>query len=108
MALQRNVASDGAPLKACSPESAGPWAKSYPDLVSFLCSLAWPGGDSRVTGTVMLMTEHGLWKAWVNDRDATQSAFASADSLPGLLKAVEEGLGGKGMDWRVPREGKRK
>lgn len=59
-----------------------------------------------MTGTVLVFAEDGKWKACLNDRDGGYYAFASSDSLVGLVEALERGLKGGGLDWRKSK-GKR-
>lgn len=73
----------------------------FPTVWEFLSACVWPDGSSRVTGTILLLTESGMVKAAVHDRDAGISTFVSAKSLTGLLTALEEGLGGEGLEWRA-------
>lgn len=47
-----------------------------------------------------MFCEDGKWKACVTDKDAGYYAFTSADTLDGLLEAVERGLAKEGLDWR--------
>jgi hypothetical protein len=103
--IARNKAQDGQPSKGVAEKSGGDWEKAYPALCEFLCKSSWEDGESRTTGTVMLMTEAGLWKAWVNDRDAGLSAFVSSGTLPGLLKSLDKGVESGQLDWRVPKNG---
>lgn len=104
MALKRNSVDGGAPQRPLLEGSAGPWEKSFPNVVEFLSSCSWPDGTARSTGTVMLMVESGLWKAWVHDRDASLGAFVSGENLQLLLKRLNEGLESGGLDWRPDRK----
>jgi hypothetical protein len=103
--IARNKAADGQPLKTVAEKSGGDWEKTHPSLCEFLCKSTWEDGTSRTTGTVMLMTEAGLWKAWVNDRDSGLSAFVSSGTLLGLLKSIDKGVESGQLDWRVPKNG---
>jgi len=71
-----------------------------PHVVEFLTRSIWGPGDPRQPGTIMLFAEGGVWKAWVNDRDAGLSACTSAGCLIDLLSRVEEGLRDDNLDWR--------
>lgn len=103
MPLQRRSdppPSDGAGV---SGPAAGDWGKWYPLLVEFLSRTAWEDGKKRDTGTVMLMFEGGRWKAYVNDRDRSESCFVTGPSPDGLLSVIEELLATGGGDWRPSR-----
>lgn len=102
--IARNVKSDGGPQKAIAEKSGGDWEKLYPSLVEFLCRQTWEDGTSRTTGTVMLMVEGGLWKAWVHDRDSAHGTFVSSGTLSGLLKTIDKGVETGQMDWREDRK----
>lgn len=83
------------------PESA--YWLGFPSVIEFLSVSKWADGTSRSTGTIMVFMEAGLWKAWVNDRDACQACFLAAQTVQELLERVEEAVStGKG-DWRAQR-----
>ena len=79
-----------------------------PTVVEWLTVLKWPDGKERATGTLMVLAENGVWKAWAHDRDAGMSAWVSAGSLLDLLTTLEEGLGGDSMNWRSDNKQRRK
>lgn len=92
------------PTSACSGGGADAakdefLARNYPTLHEWL-TLCGLGGTQRKTGTILVFAEEGKWKACTNDRDGGFYAFTSADSLEGLLGALERGLKGGGLDWR--------
>lgn len=72
----------------------------YPGLAEFLSSVAWTAEEARETGTVLICTGDGRWRAWLNDRDGGVTAWVSAGTLTGLLDALEQGLVGGGLEWR--------
>jgi len=72
-------------------------------LWDFLSDAKWEDGVDRQLGTLMILVEDGLVKAWVHDRDASCSAWVSADSLQGLLEAVSRGLEKDSLEWRKDR-----
>jgi len=84
---------------------AGDFWRTWPILGGFL-TLTGVGGANRKTGTLLIFAEDGRWKACLNDRDGGNYCFASADTVEGLLEALERGLKGGGLDWRVSK-GKR-
>jgi len=107
MALQRRQAAKAAAadgFAAADPDVAK-WA---PTLVEWLTLLAWEGGDKRKTGTVMLLAENGVWKAWVHDRDGGRSAWVSGGSLLDLVDAVERGIADDSLTWRDDAKGRGK
>jgi hypothetical protein len=108
MSLKRAVAESGSPQSLLPDGSGGVWEKQFPNVVEFLSSLRWEDGTARSTGTVMLMVEGGLWKAWVHDRDAGRGAFASAATLAKLLAVVNDGLETGSMDWRPDKRAAKK
>jgi hypothetical protein len=82
---------------------AGYWV-GLPDLVSFLSGLTWPDGSARQSGTIMLMTEVGVWKCWLHDRDAGMGCFVSGKTLDSCLERAEEAVGSSEADWRPDRK----
>jgi len=76
------------------------FCERFPSLADFLHLAAWPDGDRRETGTMLVFVEDGLWKACLNDRDGDCYAFLSAESFEGLLSSADGGLGGNSVEWR--------
>lgn len=85
------------------PTEACPLTEAYPALDEFLTLTVWDDGSRRETGTLLLCTGDGRYRAWLNDRDAGVSAWVSSGTLSGLLEAIEKGLREGGMEWRVPK-----
>ena len=103
MALQRSrgpgtVGSSSVPVA----ETAALF-KQLGTLVEFLSLGKWEDGTSRQSGTMTILWEDGLYKAALNDRDASLSTFVSGHTLADLLKAVEEGLATQNLEWREKR-----
>jgi hypothetical protein len=80
---------------------------AYPALSEYLTLEEWEPGKPRKTSTIVWFVEQGLLKACINDRDASQVAFVSAESLTGLWEALEEGLAMNSLDWRFSKGGKK-
>jgi len=98
MALLRRTGSIGS--GPAVPAGDAEVSKLVPDLVEFLTGGTWPDGTPRRTGTVMVLSEDGVFKAWVHDRDGACSAWVSAGALMDLLDAVEKLLGDPVANWR--------
>lgn len=75
----------------------------YPSIIAFLADPVWEDGKPRETGTILLLTQDGVWKAWVNDKAGKVSAFVSAASLRDLLDVVNDGIELDQLDWRRDR-----
>lgn len=101
MALQRLSRGSGPESGSGKKPESCALSKSYPTVCEFLSSVTWPDGSPRVTGTITLLCELGTLKAALNDRDASASAFVSANSFTTLLKAIEAGLSDGSLDWRL-------
>lgn len=78
-------------------------SRSHPALADHLYAWVYPDGQPRETGSMLLFYESGLFKAAVMDRDAGMTAFVSAETLTGLLDAVDKGLHADKLDWRASR-----
>lgn len=74
-----------------------------PELHEFLTEIEWDDKKRRSTGTVMILVEDGLWKAWVHDRDLKVSGWCSAESWEGLLEQVNRSLGERSIQWRADK-----
>jgi hypothetical protein len=79
---------------------AGELMTLAPALVEFLTCAKWDDGKGREVGTVMLLVDGVMWKAWVHDRDGKRSCFVSARSPIELLSLVEDVLANNGGEWR--------
>lgn len=84
------------------------FADKFPALWEYLTLRQHDDGAPRETSTMLVFVEGGQWKCCVNDRDAGMSAFVSASTFEGLMKAVEEALKQGKADWRVPRSQRRR
>jgi hypothetical protein len=89
---------DGAASVDCA------YCQRYPALAEFLTLSEWEPGQLRVTGTLLLFVEEGVWKACLHDRDDCKAAFVSSETFQGLLERVDEGLRGDDFDWRNKRQ----
>lgn len=80
------------------------WQSTYPALHDFMTSDRWDKNTVRKTTTLFLFVDGGLLKACINDRDREETAFVSARTFKELFQAIEEGLQGDTLDWRVRQE----
>ena len=85
-----------------APEPCCDWSREFPVLFTFLTCSHY-GGRPRQTGTLMLMCEMGVAKAWVNDRHAALSAFVSGKTYHDLFIAIEAGLAANSLEWRAAK-----
>jgi hypothetical protein len=76
-------------------------ADMFPMLTMFLTQTEWDAETHRMTGTLLVCWADGRWRAWLNDRDGTCSAWLSDVTLAGLLKGLETGLVNDTLEWRV-------
>jgi len=84
------------------------FVKSYPALHEFLTLQAWEDGEVRVTGTLFLFVEEGMWKLCLNDRDAGCVAFVAAKTFTEVLSCAEEKYIADSLDWRLSKESRSK
>lgn len=76
-------------------------AKNYPNLVAFLCDDTWDDGGTRTPGSLTFYIEDGVWKACLNDRDASASLYVTGDNAVACMKSLESRLNGATTaDWR--------
>lgn len=80
----------------------------YPDLREFLTCPKWADGSSRALGSLTVFCDDGRLKACVNDKECNRVLFVSAESLEGLLEAIDSQIGNDGADWRAVRTDARK
>jgi len=74
--------------------------KKFPNLYAMLTDVTWEDGSQRRTSTLLFFVEDGTMKACLNDRDQGLTGWISADSLAGLLDALETALADDRLDWR--------
>lgn len=96
-------ASSGASPSAGSVASDPAFASKCPALWEYLTLAVWEDGSVRELSTLILMVEEGRWKACLSDKANDRTAWRTADTLAGLLEALEAGLAGGGLDWRRPK-----
>jgi len=76
-----------------------------PALYEFVTCDEWEPGKPRQRGTVMLIADGGMWKAFVHDRDQKLKCFLSAMTPLELLQVVEDALANGGGEWRPEDSG---
>jgi hypothetical protein len=79
-----------------------------PALASFLTDTVWEDGSPRQVGSMLVVAEDGLWKAWLNDRGNGVTAWVSALTWGELFVQVETGLEADSLGWRPARRQARK
>jgi len=77
--------------------------RAMPALLEYLTLRSYDNGQPRQTACMTVFCEHGLFKICLNDRDAQQSAWASAETFQGALVALESGLVEESLQWRQAR-----
>ncbi len=58
------------------------------------------GEHARLTGTLTIFVDGGMWKCWVNDRHTGQFGVVSADTAADIPGIIERKMSEGGMDWR--------
>lgn len=76
-------------------------SRSHPRLHDHLTVVKWDDGQPREPSTMMILCEQGRWKACLNDRAESRSAWVSADAFSTLLDVLEAGLESDKLDWRA-------
>ena len=95
-----------------SPPSKGPPTKTdsysefermWPNLLAFLQDETYEDGSRRTTGTLLFFFQDGQFKACLNDRDCSRSAFLTSSGIHEACDALEEGLANDNLDWRAKK-----
>lgn len=72
----------------------------YPALSEFLtCTMV--DGEPRKTATLTIFFDHGQLKAFLNDRQESQSLCVAADTFTGLWESLEGTILSDDPGWRV-------
>lgn len=72
----------------------------YPLLAAHLGDPVYDDGTPRLTSTLLIFAEQGLWKACLSCRDTEEVAFVSASNTRDLFLKLEDGLEADELDWR--------
>jgi hypothetical protein len=83
------------------------FAKDHPAICEFMTLRKDDSGTIRKTSSLLIFCEDGQWKACLSEREEELTLWASADSLAGLLEALEATLQSPTPQWRTS-SGKRK
>jgi hypothetical protein len=75
----------------------------YAGLWEHLTCHMYEGGGPRVTSTLLVFVEDGLFKLCLNDRDNGQVAFLSAETFSEALKDVDQKIIEGRLEWRMSR-----
>lgn len=103
MSMIKRAAKGGA-IKGEPAAPSDGWLEFYPGIQEFLSMTAWEDNAVRVTGTLMLVAEAGLWKLWLHDRDGKRSVWLSGQTLESVAQAAEDVVQGGLADWRPDRK----
>jgi hypothetical protein len=83
---------------------SGPLLAKHPALAEWLTAVAWDDGKPRQVGTLMVLAEGGLWKAWLHDRAQARACWLAAERLDALFAAIEETVASGRGDWRPDKK----
>lgn len=78
-----------------SPAQSGPGAsdaEQWPNLWEHLTATTYPDGSARQTSAVIIVADVSGWRGCVSDKDNGRTLWRTADSVEGLLLALEEAL----------------
>lgn len=104
MALRKIVGAVG------SSNGGGPGvadAKTWPTLVEYLTATVYPDGSVRVPSALVVVADSSGWRGCLSDKDNQRCLWKVADTLEGLLLALEEAAASDDPGaWRQSSEGK--
>lgn len=78
----------------------------WPALLEFLTATAWPDGEARQTGSLLVFVDEGTLKACLNDRSQGSVAFVTGRGLADLCDVAEASLQTDSLDWRRSKDRK--
>lgn len=76
------------------------FARAYPTIADYLCSVRWEDGSPRVPSTLSVFVQDGSIKVSVNDKDQDRGLYVSAESLEEALALAERALQLDNPPWR--------
>lgn len=77
-------------------------------LAEYLTSEAWEDGSARITSSLLIFVEGGLYKACLNDRALERTGWATGPSLEACLASLDAAIASDGIEWRKSKAGYRK
>lgn len=80
---------------AAGGANAGPGvadAASWPHLLEYLTETKYPDGSAREPSALIIVADGTGWRGCVSDKDNARTLWKTADSVEGLLLALEEAL----------------
>lgn len=89
--LQRVAANDAKRVKEVSAEDQA-WRADHEALAEYLTMVNYPDGGQRRTGTLTVFYDAPEWRVCLNDRDTDRSLWATGESLPEALQALDSML----------------
>lgn len=75
---------------------------AYPALVERLTSQEFEDGSRRKPDTLTIMAIDRGWRCVLNDKETAEALWVGADSLVGLLEALEVELNADEPNWKAP------
>lgn len=104
MAMQRRERASGSngDWRSLTVES---FVFDFPEVLEFVACSCWEVGVPRLTGTVLVMVDAGLWKLWAHDRDGSESLFCSGQSLEEAFRSLNTHLTQGSGEWRADKSG---
>lgn len=67
-------------------------AGAWPHLLEYLQSTKYPDGSAREPSCLIIVAESGGWRGCVSDKDNSRTLWKTADTVEGLLLALEQAL----------------
>lgn len=90
--------------EAKGPEGAGPGAAdkgTWPTLLEYLTETKYPDGSAREVSCLVITADATGWRGCVSDKDNSRTMWKTAETVEGLLLALELGLmADEPSDWR--------
>jgi hypothetical protein len=91
---------DGVPAGATKPVVGG-LMDGLPTVWAMMVDEAWDDGTARERATLLVLMDGAMVKLWLNDRALGRSCWVSGESLELALNALEDGLFGGSVAWRM-------
>lgn len=74
--------------------------EKLPAIREYLETNRWPNGDERITSTLTVYCDDGVYKVCLNDRQEGQSLWVASECLWDALETLEGALQGGTAEWR--------
>lgn len=107
-AVKRPATQPGVGTPTFGPGQVPPWELECVLLREYMSDGKWEDGSERLTSTLLLLWEDGVYKGCLHDRAMERSLWAAGPSMTHVMEALESMLAEGTGQWRRSGKPRRK